>query len=202
MQFSLFRSSSKILLTGLLTVSVQAQQADALKLTITQGVPVAPTSKKEAKKKNTEPVPSGVIVEVRDNSGRIVPGARVQIDTPASAGKPILAWTDTEGLAYIDGVVPPGQEGTVAIMAEARFNGQLGNTTFNNDAKLPPAPGVAAFTFNKPDHKLRNALIIAGIVGAAALAIALALTLPGESKVIAPTPTSVSLGSVGVGGPR
>jgi hypothetical protein len=201
MQFSLFRSSSKILLTGLLTVSVQAQQTDALKLTITQALPVAPPSKKEAKKK-TEPVPSGVIVEVRDNNGRIVPGARVQIDTPASAGKPILAWTDTEGRAYIDGVVPPGQEGTVAIMAEARFDGQLGNATFNNDAKLPPAPGVAAFTFNKPDHKLRNALIIAGIVGAAALAIALALTLPGESKVIAPTPTSVSLGAVGVGGPR
>lgn len=170
-------------------------------MTITQGAAAAPKSKKEAK--NAEPVPGPVIVEVRDNSGRIVPGARVQIDTPASAGKPVLAWTDTEGRAYIDGVVPPGQEGKLPITAEARFNGQLGSTTFNNNAVLPPAPEIThTLTFDKPNHKLRNTLIIAGLVGATALAIALALTLPGGGKGLAPTPTSVSLGGVSVGGPK
>jgi hypothetical protein len=202
MEFSIFRTTSKMLLAGFLTISVQAQQADALKMTITQGAPVAPKSKKNAKK-NTEPTPSSVIVEVRDNSGRIVPGARVQIGTPAAGGKPILGWTDTEGRAYIDGVVPPGQEGKLPITAEARFNGQLGSTTFNNNAVLPPAPEIThTLTFSKPNHKVRNTLIIAGLVGAAALAIALALTLPGGGKVLAPTPTSVSLGGVGVGGPQ
>jgi hypothetical protein len=202
MQFSLFRTTSKMFLAGLLTISVQAQQSDALKMTITQGAPSAVNSKKDAKK-NTEPVPSAVIVEVRDNSGRIVPGARVQIDTPASAGNPILGWTDTEGRAYIDGVVPPGQEGKMPITAEARFNGLLGSTTFNNNAVLPPAPDIThTLTFNKPNHKLRNTLIIAGVVGVTALAIALALTLPGSGSVMAPTPTSVSVGGVSVGGPK
>jgi hypothetical protein len=203
MQFSLFRITSKILLAGLLTVALEAQQADALKLTITQGIPTAPASKKDAKKK--DPVPSSVIVEVRDISGRIVPGARVQIDTPASAGKPILGWTDSEGLAYIDGVVPAGQEGKVPITAEARFNGLLGNTTFNNTAMLPPAPEIAGtFVFNKQNHKLRNGLIIASVVGVTALAIALALTLPGGGalKTVAPPPTSISLGGITVGGPQ
>jgi hypothetical protein len=204
MQFSIFRTMSKIFLAGLLTFSLEAQQADALKMTITQGVPSAPLSKKEAKKKK-EPVPGSVIVEVKDNSGRIVPGARVQIDTPASAGKPILGWTDSEGLAYMDGVVPVGQEGKVAIMAEAHFNGLLGNTTFNNNAMLPPAPEIAGtFVFRKQDHKLRNTLLIAGAVGIAALAIALALTLPGGAavKAVTATPTSISLGAVTVGGPQ
>jgi hypothetical protein len=203
MQFSIFGTGSKMFLVGLLTFSVQAQQADALKMTITQGAPPGMTSNKNAKKK-AESVPSAVIVEVRDNSGRIVPGARVQIDTPASAGKPILGWTDTEGRAYINGVVPAGQEGKVPITAEARFNGQLGSTTFNNTAKLPPPPEItSALTFGKPNHKLRNTLIIAGVVGVTTLAIVLALTLPGGGKPpILPTPTSVSLGGVAVGGPQ
>jgi hypothetical protein len=201
MQFSIFSNTLRMILAGLLAVSLQAQQADALKMTVTQGAPAPSLSKKEEKKKS-EPLPSPVIVEVRDNSGRIVPGARVEIDTPASVGKPILGWTDTEGRAYIDGVVPPGQEGKVPIIAQARFNGQLGSTTFNNAAVLPPAPEITGtFTFNKPNHKLRNTLIIAGVVGVAALAIALALTLPGGSKAVAP-PTSISLGSIGVGAPQ
>jgi hypothetical protein len=203
MQFSIFRTSFKIFLAGLLTVSVQAQQADALRLTITQGAPAPPPSKKEAKMKH-EAAASAVIVQVRDSIGRAVPGARVQIDTPAASGKPILGWTDIEGRAFIDGVVPAGQEGKVPITAEARFNGQLGNATFNSTAALPPAPEITStIIFSKPNHKVRNTLIIAGIVGATALAIALALTLPGgAAKAVIPTPTSISLGSVGVGGPQ
>jgi hypothetical protein len=204
MQFSFFRTTSKILLAGLLTVTLEAQQADALKMTITQGIPPTPAAKKDAKKKK-ELVPSSVIVEVRDNSGRIVPGARVQIDTPASAGKPILGWTDSEGLAYIDGVVPAGQEGKVPITAEAKFNGMLGNTTFNNTAMLPPAAeSGGTFVFKKQDHKVRNGLIIVAAVGLTALAITLALTLPGGAalKTAAAPPTSISLGGVTVGGPQ
>jgi hypothetical protein len=204
MRFSLLRTTSKVFLAGLLTVSLSAQQADALKLTVTQGIPAPPPSKKELKNKK-EPVPSSVIVEVRDNSGKIVPGARVQIDTPVSAGKPVLGWTDSDGLAYIDGVVPVGQEGKLPITAEARFSGLLGSTTFNNTAMPPPSPEIAGtFVFKKQSHKLRNTLIIAGVVGAAALAIALALTLPGDSsvKAVAPTPTSIALGGITVGAPQ
>jgi hypothetical protein len=205
MRFFVFRTTSKMLLAGLLTVSLQAQQADALRITVTQGAIVPILNKKEAAKRKSEPTPGAVIVEVRDTSGRIVPGARVQVDSPASAGQPLLGWTDTEGRAYIDGVVPLGQEGKVPITAEARFNGMLGNTTFNNNVILPPAPLITStLTFTKPNHKLRNTLIIAGVVGVAALAIALALTLPGgpAMKVIGPTPTSVALTGFGVGGPQ
>jgi hypothetical protein len=199
---TIFRSFCKVALIGLLTVSVQAQQADALKLTVTEGVPAAAETKAGAKKK--ESVAGPVIVEVRDDSGRIVPGARVQVNTPASAARPILGWTDTEGRAYIDGVIPPGQEGKVPITADARFNGKLGSTVFNNTAMAPAPPEIVRmFTFQKPSHKLRNTLIIAGVVGITALAIALALTLPGgAAKVIPPPPTTVSVGGVTVGSPQ
>jgi hypothetical protein len=203
MRSNIFRTTAKMILAALLTVTVQAQQADALRMTVTQGVPVVLT-KKEAKQKGI-PAASPVIVEVRDTTNRIVPGARVEVDSPASPGKPLLGWTDTEGLAYIDGVVPTGQEGKVPIVVNARFNGMLGSATFNNNATLPPAPQIAGtFVFKKQDHHVRNILIIAGVVGLTALAIALALTLPGGSapKAIPPTATSVSLGGIGVGAPQ
>ncbi len=190
----------------LLTVSIQAQQADALKMTITEGAPVLAPTKSKKQTTPGERLPSSIIVEVRDDTGRIVPGARVQINTPASPSQPLLAWTDTEGRAYIDGVVPAGQDGKVPIVAEARFNGQLGSLTFNNTKMQPPPPEIVrAFTFKKQDHKVRNALIVAGVVGAVALAVALALVLPGGApKVMAPgpTPTTVSLGGVSVGAPQ
>jgi hypothetical protein len=201
------RIISKTLTVLLLTVTLQAQQADALKLAVTQGAPALPLSKKDAKKLG--PLSAPVIVEVRDEAGRIVPGARVQINEPA--GKQIIAWTDTEGRAYIDGVIPTGQEGKLPMTAEARFNGKLGATTFNNTAMPPPPADVMRmFTFSKQNHKMRDTLLIAGAVGVAALAIALALTLPGGSTKlpvvvpppVPPTPTTVSIGGIGVGGPQ
>jgi hypothetical protein len=186
----------KIILTGLLAVSMEAQQADALKISVGQ----APESPQSVKRK----LGATVVVEVRDDAGRIVPGARVQLTRPGSDA-PILGWTDTEGRAYLEDVIPAGQEGKLPILAEARFNGKLGATTFNNAAALAPAPQISrTFTFNKPNHKMRNTLIIAGVVGAAALAIALALTLPGGTKAVASgsTPTTVGIGGVSVGGPR
>ena len=203
-QLSRFRTISKVLLAGLLTVSIQAQQADALKITVTQGVPPDPAAAKAAKKH--EPVPAPVIVEVRDDSGRIVPGARVQINTPASAGKPLLGWTDTQGLAYIDGVIPPGQEGQGSdhrrcALQAANSEVLLSTTT---PCCLRPPEITRTFTFNKPNHKVRDTWIIVGIVGATALAVALALTLPGGSShaIIPVTTTTVSIGGTTVGAPQ
>lgn len=202
-----FHAVPKVLLTLLLTVSIQAQQADALKMTITEGPPIATANKNKKEAAKVGPLPSSIMVEVRDDTGRIVPGARVQINTPVSAGKPILGWTDTEGRAYIDGVIPVGQEGKLPITAEARFNGKLGTATFNNTAMQPAPPEIMrAFTFKKQDHKVRNTLIVAGIVGSVALAIALAIVLPGgAAKMVTPagpTATTVSLGGVSVGAPQ
>lgn len=196
-QTTFIRTLPKFLLVGLLVTALEAQQADALKIAAAE-VPNTPANIKHK-------VPAPVVIEVRDEAGRIVPGARVQLTIPqnAPANQTFLAWTDTEGRAYVPEIIPAGQEGKFPIAVEARFNGKLGTATFNNDSPAPaPTEITRTYSVYKPNHKLRNTLIIAGVAGAAVLAIALVLTSGGSTAVIVPPVTTVTVGGIGVGGPR
>jgi hypothetical protein len=188
----------RLILIAFLVTSLEAQQADALKIA------AAPAPNTPSNIKHNIPAP--VVVEVRDLEGRIVPGARVQLTMPGNppATRTALAWTDTEGRAYVPDIIPEGQAGKFPIAVQASFNGRLGTATFNNDSPTPAQVEITrTFTVNKPSHKLRNTLIIAGIAGAVALAIILPLTLGGSSAVITtPVTTTVTVGGIGVGGPH
>lgn len=180
-----------------LATALEAQQAEALKISIIEGQGGVNSLKQKAG--------SPIVVEVRDETGRVVPAARVEFTTPGSGptgsveGKhTFLAWTDTVGRARVANLVPNG-EGSFPVTVEARFAGKIGKTTFNENNSQNAA---IVFHYNKPNHKLRNTLIIAGVVGAAALAIGLSLALSGGTKAAAPTPTSVGIGTISVGGPQ
>lgn len=194
----------KLFLAPILAIALHAQQTEALKVAIIEGQGSVNSIKKNAG--------SSIVVEVRDETGRIVPAARVQFSTPGNGPSgqvggrhTFLAWTDSDGRAHVDNLIPNAVPGSFPVTVEARFAGRVGTATFNEENSATVTQVTRTYTFNKPNHKVRNTLIVAGVVAAAALAIGLSLALSGGSSapVIAPpTPTTVSVGGISVGGPR
>ena len=193
---------TRILLAVSLAASLEAQQAEALKISIVEGQGAVNSIRKKAG--------GPIVVEVRDETGRIVPAARVQFSTPSSGpsgqvegSHTFVAWTDTEGRARVNDLVPNAQPGSFPVTVDALFSGRRGTATFHESNSPVETDVTRTYSFNKPNHKLRNTLIIAGIVGGVALAIGLSLALSGGTKaVVSPTPTTVSIGGIAVGGPQ
>jgi hypothetical protein len=151
------------------------------------------------------------IVEVRDDRDRLVPGVRIAFVLPnfgpsgkfADGSGSMLVWTDSQGRAAAEGMVPNTTEGKFTIRVTATYSGKEASTTFTmeNTAMAGPqkAPIPAGVT-QKKSNKL--VYILAGVGGAAAAGI---FASRGGSKTSGPpppTPTSISIGSVTVGGPR
>ena len=194
---------SKLILTGSLALAIHAQQMQALKIAIIDGQGSINSIKKNAG--------SSIVVEVRDETGRIVPTARVQFSTPGAGPSgevggqhTFLAWTDTAGRARVDDLVPNALPGSFPVMVEARFAGRVGSATFHEENSASAKEINRTYTFNRPSHKVRNIVIVAGVIGAAALAIGLSLALRGggQAAVVAPTPTTIGVGGISVGGPK
>ena len=192
----------KFVLVGLLAVALEAQEAQALRISVVEGQGAVNSIQRKAG--------GPIVVEVRDETGRIVPAARVQFSTPASGpsgqvegSHTFVAWTDSDGRAHVNDLVPNALPGSFPVTVDALFSGRKGTATFNESNSPVETAITRTYSFNKPNHKLRNTLIVAGVVGAAALAIGLSLALSGGTKaVVAPTPTTVSIGGVAVGGPQ
>lgn len=189
-------------LAPVLVLTLHAQQLETLKISIIEGKGSVNSIKKN--------LGSSIVVEVRDEADRIVPTARVQFSTPATGPSgevegrhTFLAWTDTEGRAHVDNLVPNALPGSFPVTVEARFAGRTGSATFNEENSASQTEVARTYTVNRPNHKVRNVLIIAGMVAAAGLAIGLSLALAGGGTgVVAPTPTTISVGGVSVGGPK
>ena len=192
----------KLFLVSSVTLALHAQQLETLKITVLEGQGSVNSIK------NAEG--SSIVVEVRDETDRIVPTARVQFSTPATGPSgevngrhTFLAWTDSEGRARVDDLVPNALPGSFPVTVDARFAGRMATVTFNEENSATVTEVARTYRVNKPDHKVRNILIVAGIIGAAALAIGLSLALTGgKAAVIAPTPTTVTVGGISVGGPK
>jgi len=192
----------KLFLIGSVTLALHAQQIETLKITVLEGQGSVNSIK------NAEG--SSIVVEVRDETDRIVPTARVQFSTPATGPSgevngrhTFLAWTDSEGRARVDDLVPNALPGSFPVTVDARFAGRTATVTFNEENSATVTEVSRTYRVNKPDHKVRNILIVAGIIGAAALAIGLSLALTGgKAATIAPTPTTVTVGGISVGGPK
>jgi len=203
MIFKQLRSNWKLAIVGTLALALHAQQLETLKITIIEGKGSVNSIKKGQG--------SSIVVEVRDETDRIVPTARVQFSTPATGPSgevdgrhTFLAWTDTEGRAHVDNLVPNAEPGSFPVTVAARFAGRSGTATFNEENSASVTQVARTYTVNRPNHKVRNVLIIAGIVAAAGLAIGLSLALTGGSSAaaIAPTPTTIGVGGISVGGPK
>ncbi len=193
----------KLAVAGILAMTLHAQQLETLKITVLEGKGSVNSIKKNQG--------SSIVVEVRDEADRIVPTARVQFSTPATGPSgevggrhTFLAWTDTEGRAHVDNLVPNALPGSFPVTVEARFAGRTGTATFNEENSASVIQVARTYTVNKPSHKVRNVLIVAGIVAAVGLGIGLSLALAGGSSaaVVAPTPTTIGIGGISVGGPK
>ncbi len=140
------------------------------------------------------------MIEVIDGSGRPVPKATVTLRSPATgpsvtffgASRVATLTTDDQGRVRVTGMLPNTQIGTFQIDVEVEYNGGMAATTITQSNAV--APGEP-----KPKRTGMGWRLMAAI-GAAATVGIVAAALRGPSDTV--TPTSISIGNVGVGAPR
>lgn len=146
------------------------------------------------------------VVEVRDEYDRRLPNVRVVFTVPATGAgavfadgrKEFIATTDEQGRAVARGLRPNAIEGRFPIRVTASGDGRQGsaviwqsNTTASREAAGPGGGG-------------KKKLLLLGLIGGAAAGIAIGVTHGGgsSSATTAAPPTTLSPGTVTVGGPR
>jgi hypothetical protein len=150
------------------------------------------------------------VVQVRDADGNLVAGAKVVFQLPdmgagasfPDGSKMLIATTDGEGKASAPGLHPNKVEGAFAITVLASKDGHSGraevrqsNTLAGGDPTLRPTN----------HNKLKILIAIAGAAGGIAVAAALHGGGGGSSPSsggTAVTATTLSVGTVTIGGPR
>jgi len=147
-------------------------------------------------------------VEVKDDDGHPVAGAKVVFQLPemgaggtfADGSQTLVATTDAQGRAAAPGLHPNKVEGRFTITVTASSDGRIGhaevhqsNTMAGGDQSLQP----------NNHTKLKIFIAVAGAAGGVAVAAARA---GGGSKssnsASIPTATTLSVGSLTIGGPR
>jgi hypothetical protein len=148
------------------------------------------------------------VVEVRDDDGRPVQGAKVVFQLPdmgASAtfgdnSRTLIANTDEQGRATAPGLKPNKTEGSYLINVTVSKDGAVGHAEIRQNNTL--AGGDQAMQSNG-HGKLKILIAIAGAAGGAAIA---AVRAGGGSKSSSTTaavpPTTLTVGAVTIGGPR
>jgi len=179
-------------------LALVAQNRGILKITVVEG----DGAFNDIKKKTAH----DAVVEVRDENNRLVPDARVVFSAP-SAGpggsfengqKTYIATTDAMGRAKSRGFKPNTSEGRFQIKVTASDDGRTGSTVISQSNTLA---GGTGFEPNK-SHKTRYILV--GVLGGAAVGGVVAATHGGGTAAVAspPVPTTISTGTITVGGPR
>jgi len=149
------------------------------------------------------------IVEVRDDDGRLVQGAKVVFQLPdmgasgafTDGSKTLVATTDPQGRAAAPGMKPNKIEGSYVITVTASKEGAVGRAEIRQNNTL--AGGDQSMTTNNNHGKLKILIAIAGAAGGVAIAAAHAGggSKSGGTTASIPT-TSLSVGAVTIGGPR
>jgi hypothetical protein len=148
------------------------------------------------------------VVEVRDDDGRPVQGAKVVFQLPdmgaggtfADGSRTLVVNTDAQGRAAAPGLHPNKVEGSFSIAVTASKEGGVGHAEIRQSNTLA---GGDQNMQSGGHGKLKILIAIAGAAGGAAIAAARA----GGSKssggtTAAVPPTSLSVGAVTIGGPR
>ena len=148
------------------------------------------------------------VVEVRDDDGRPVPGAKVVFQLPemgaggtfADGGRTLLATTDAQGRASAVGLKPNRVEGMFTISVIASREGAVGRAEIRQSNTLA---GGDQNMQSGGHGKWKILIAVAGAAGGAAIAAARAgggSKSGGGSPSVAPT--SLAVGAVTIGGPR
>jgi hypothetical protein len=148
------------------------------------------------------------VVEVRDDDGRLVQGAKVVFQLPdmgasgsfADGSKTLVVTTDSQGRATATGMKPNKIEGLYVISVTASKEGQVGRAEVRQSNTL--AGGDQSM--QSGGHSTLKILIaVAGAAGGIAVAAARAGggSKSGASTASIPS-TSLTVGAVTIGGPR
>lgn len=181
---------------------IHAQTVDGLKIIVVQG-----QNEKNNIKLKLATIP---IVEVRDERDRLVPGARISFVLPnvgpsgkfADGSLSALVWTDSQGRAAANGLVPNFTEGKFNIRVSATFSGKSGSAVIvqeNTAADGPQRPPTATQVKKKSNKWI---FVVAAAGGAAVAGVVATRGSSGPSGPPPPTPTSATVGAISVGGPR
>lgn len=182
------------------SLAFAAQNKGVLKVSVVQGDGAFNDIKKK--------VAHEAVVEVRDESDHVVPNARVVFTAPstgpggsfADGEKTYIATTDAQGRATARGFTPNSTEGRFEIRVTASAGGRTGSGVVAQSNTLA---GGMGFEPGGGSHK--KTYILLGMLGGAAAGIILGVTHGGGTPtavVVPPVPTTVSIGSITVGGPR
>lgn len=145
------------------------------------------------------------VIRVVDESNNPVMGAQVTCTLPSigpgatfdAGGQTGEALTDEKGIAQCPGYKPNISEGRFNIRVIARFEGKVGNLIVSQSNTL--AGGTTAAGGTKGKGKLWLLVLVAG---GAAGGLAAGLHKSGPAATPPVIPTTVSAGSITVGGPR
>ena len=144
-----------------------------------------------------------LMVEVRNEQGEPVKGAKVVFSAPANGPSVLfpdgsrlyITTADELGRAAARGLKPVGAEGRFAIQVTASAAGQVGSATIAQSNTLA--------TSNPPPKKHKSKAWIALVIAGAAAGVAVGVSQSGgSSPEHVPSPTILTVGSVSVGGPR
>lgn len=183
----------------LASMAFAAQDKGLLKIAILQGDGAFNDIRKK--------VAHEAVVEVRDENDHVVPNARVVFSAP-SAGpggtfedgqRTYIATTDAQGRAAARGFKPNTTEGRFSIRVTASAGGRIGSAQLSQSNTLAGGQGF------EPNKKSKTKYILLGVLAGAAVGGAMAATHGGGNAPVAaplPVPTTVSTGTITVGGPR
>jgi hypothetical protein len=148
----------------------------------------------------TRRVAQDIAVMVKDENDQPVQGATVVFTLPYSGAggtfsngeRAFTVATDAEGVAAVSGMRPNRIEGRFSVHVRARFQGlEASGVVAQSNTLAGPEKGSSKKKF-----------VLFGLLGGAAAGGILVMTRGGGSGQAARVPTSISIGSVGVGGPR
>lgn len=148
------------------------------------------------------------LVEVRDLQDRPISGALVQFTLPfegpsgtfANHSRVYRTSTDANGRAKTEGLTPNSTEGRFSIKVDVSQNGREGHAIISQSNTLAGGLNVPGKTGGSSKK-----ILWLGLIGGAAAGGILAASHGGGHSTpaaAAPTPTSLTIGAISVGGPR
>jgi hypothetical protein len=186
-------------LIAVLPAAALAQEAESLSLTVVAG--------DDAVNDISRHLPTPVIVELLDETGQPVNGARVLFTLPeigpggrfADGSRTRAETTDTNGRATLAGFIPNRFEGSFQIEASATVGSRSSTAIIHQRNEWHPANNGSAQSRQTRESKV---LIVLGIGAAVVLGCIFAVKNRGGGASTPVTPATVTIGTISIGAPH